>query len=743
MRPMLGKAEKMAMFLGQTYGIKADAMGVHLGVAKRSVYYAIDEVKKSIPGISEAIDCFNTMRRNLPTVTSRKDAETQTEDLASSKSDKCQLVRTISRLKSEKKSLGIQLARVQYLLSVEKSKLECQNMDPNDSDDDDNHVISDAGNDLFNEVIENHGREPPNRRYSEQMFRFAYVLLSYSPRAFHFVRQQIPLPCKSRVYTKFGPCIMNMKLKLTHLSKIRQLLQDFLQRESPETRITCTLGVDAFAFRLFLRSEVTRTTLEQELTPSQLRQIGPLLEDQTLLDELLDDEEGYEECDEPMTLTREKIDDLFTCINYCFIFLLQPLNANIPCLTLHLLPTSSGVATEDIQDTVDELIEICKDEKVDIRYVSADGDCGWNCRFRSMFKVMESVQFTDLGGFSLDVFEKCEKSETPLAVTDLLHCVKAARGRFIDHTLVIWTSDLTTQTNYEAVCRVLNSCSRSLSDRTQMGRMRDFYPIELFTIGNVVRLLQHRLFPDAFYFLSYSLLLVVIRVPFLRMDFRMQLLSAAYGLFSYIHNDIERMTFKPKDKRVPQRYKGKAEYITFAELQTVQRILCTITAYASAFQLHSEDLRTDALGTHIVEQRIGQSRKGSDSRWDRVLSLFAQGTIRNMLLEEDGLKSYTHGRLKNAGCRLNDHGDWFLEDFDATLLCRVLINSLTEAGRTPEEFTESLKQVSLWLKQLDQVLVSRQGEIGKTWLPTPVANCSITARLLKSSLDDFGFPVEE
>lgn len=244
-------------------------------------------------------------------------------------------------------------------------------------------------------------------------------------------------------------------------------------------------------------------------------------------------------------------------------------------------------------------------------------------------------------------------------------------------------------------------------------------------------------------FISFRTLLLVIRVPFFRMDFRLQLLSVAYGLFSHVYKDIVTMTEKPKDQRVPQRYFAECKYITFAEVATIERILCTMASYASAFQLHTDDLRTDALGTHIVEQRIGQSRQGSDSRWERILSLFAQGAIRSLFLEEDDLKPYIHGRLKNAGCRLDGRGDVFIEEFNPTLFCRVFINSLTKAGRTPKEFLGSLGQVTCWLSELDEVLTKRRDEIGKMWLPSPAANCSITARLIKSSLADYGLHPKE
>lgn len=759
-RPVLGAFERIAILLGRNHKVKPGAMSQYFRVSERHIYRVIHETRESMQEVWQGIQCFNELIRKHPQDTKRrhKDCGTQT-DLAeddcgfvqdcaeeqtpvSAASNTCSLRRTITKLQKEKKSLGIQLARVQYLLRREKFRAEAVTEETDLAEGSESEEIDDSSDDLFHELVRLHQQNKYSRRYSEELFRFAYIFLSYSPRAFHFVRQRIPLPSKSRLYTKFGPFIKQMKSNLTDINGAHNLLDNLVRSRFNGTPIVCTLGVDAFAFRLFLRSEVTRQHLKCELSLSDLRQIGPLLEDKTILDELFDEEEDLiDEMDSQ--LTKEKLEEMFACFNYCFIFVLQPLNSHIPCLTLHLLPAGSGVATEQIMDTVDELIDACKQHKVEIRYVSADGDKGWNCRFHSIFKLMESVNFTTLDEFSLDVFKKCEEAGIPLAVTDLLHCVKAARGRYIDHKMLIATGHKKSKTKYKKVCRVLPNCSRSLTDKTQMGRMRDFYPLDLFTTGNVLRLLHHQLYPDAFYFVSYTLLLLVIRVPFFRMDFRLQLLSVAYGLFSHVYKDIVTMTEKPKDQRVPQRYFAECKYITFAEVATIERILCTMASYASAFQLHTDDLRTDALGTHIVEQRIGQSRQGSDSRWERILSLFAQGAIRSLFLEEDDLKPYIHGRLKNAGCRLDGRGDVFIEEFNPTLFCRVFINSLTKAGRTPKEFLGSLGQVTCWLSELDEVLTKRRDEIGKMWLPSPAANCSITARLIKSSLADYGLHPKE
>ena len=753
----LGKAERIAILLGAQFDVTPADMATHFKVSKRHVYRVLDETQGAIPGLLSGIECFRDLLGPPVSMVSR---ETQTDDergancvqeLASNARSQRQTCAThtaqISRMRREIKSLKIQLAAANCRLRSLKDARENGEIDKAAEDvctRDDEDVVEDGR--LLDEMNELRRKNKFARKYSEELFRFSYIMLSYSPRAFQLAHQRIPLPSKSRIYTKFGGLAKKMETYLTDLRYTRRLIKAFGNARPPDIPAVCTLGVDAFAFRLFLRSAVSKEQLKYKLSLSQLRQIGPLLEDQTLLQEVIEEEEEeFERMEEE--LTKEKLDELFETFSYCFIFFLQPLDSSLPCVTLHLLPTCSGVATQCIRDTADKLKGLCQKEGIEIAYISADGDSGWNPKFHAMFKIAKQMRFTELGDYALNVYNECKRQNIPLAVTDLLHLVKAARGRYIDHHLVMLVRDTTTLTDYEAACKVLTCEPRSFTDKSHMGRMRDFYPIELFSVRNVITLFQAELFPDAFYFLTYTLLLLVIRVPFLRMDFRMQLLSAAYGLFSYVYDDIVKMSMDVDEKsseeqphlKVPQRYQASCEYITFTEISTMERILCTITAYASAFQLHSDDLRTDSLGTHLVEQRIGQSRKGCDCRWERMLSNFAHGAIRSMFLETDELEPYSRGRLKTAGCRLDGSADMLIDDFDPSLLCRVLINSLTEAGRVPEEFAECFEQVKRWLTVLDDAITKRNKEIGKLWLPNPAANATIIARLLKSSLKDFGF----
>lgn len=56
---------------------------------------------------------------------------------------------------------------------------------------------------ILDEFMELNAKNPQGRRYSEQVYRFAYNLMSYSERAYRYSRKLLPLPSRSQVMERF------------------------------------------------------------------------------------------------------------------------------------------------------------------------------------------------------------------------------------------------------------------------------------------------------------------------------------------------------------------------------------------------------------------------------------------------------------------------------------------------------------------------------------------------------------
>ena len=743
------ESRQIAIYMCHNAGFPAKEIGKSCGLSKRHVNRLIAAFPTSFPSISHAVQVFNNFVTEKGQCESRATGQLETGPLVSMSFNLCpqcaghdgRQAASLALLKSKLRKSKVHIARLQTLVAQLKQATNEDTTPGCSSGEEQDPSIVD-------EMMRLYSLNPYARRYSEKMFRMSYCLMVTSSCAYRFARRILPLPCKSQIYDRFSSSVHEMKKNLTKLKHTHRLLEAFVAGRPPGMeRTACTLGVDAFAFRLFLRKIATLAEIRKGLTKAELNKLGPILEDKEILSLIREDDDVLEELSDESLLenvepSADDVSKFFKSYTSCFIFVLMPLNNDMPCVTLHLEPAEHGAANETVMDTLERLIEICGEYKVDIPYISADGDKGWNKKFKDTFKVMEEVRESHLCDFALDVYQECERAGKPLAVTDLLHYLKAARGRYIDRRIAVTSADWNAATDPDRVNQILG-LNLVISDKSQIGRMRDFYPVELFTIHNVRILLQNNVFPDAFYLLPHALLLLVIRVPFFTITFRLQLLNVAYCLFREVYLDVKKGV--PKDQtedtvpKVGQRRSDSVDLLTWAEVGTLRRILCTIIAYASAFQLHPYNLRTDALGTHIVEGKIGQARRDCDTRWERILATFAKTSLRTIFQEMENIDLGIPGRLKTAGCRLyEESGNWEISDFDDALFSQVVFHSCTEAGRAASDFPRYWERVFNWIVQIDDVVKERSSEIGRLWLPNPAANSAIMARLLKSKASDYG-----
>lgn len=600
-----------------------------------------------------------------------------------------------------------------------------------------------SDNQILDELNSLAKKKPNTRRYSEMLYRFAYVFFTLSPRAYKYVRKRIPLPAKSSLYEHFAVQIENIKGDITNIALCHRMVEAFVGvvREQP---VICCLAVDAFAFRLFLRQIASINRIRQVLNSEQLNKLKPILEDQELIkqameEEMMNDaefEDAKIEFKSNSELDTETIGRIFDSYNSCFIFQLIPLKSGLSPFVIHLMPAKHGSCTQEVKTRITKIADICSVYNVQIRFFSVDGDNGYNEMFKNFFQEhIQNLVTRHYDFFSIveTVAIACAEKSIYIPVTDLLHFVKNARSRFIDHRIIVSTDNQASYTNYDDVIKILD-LGLPITDTSQLGRMRDHYPIELFRFINVSKLLEANHIFDAFYFFTNSLLLSIIRAPFYELSFRVRLLEITWHIFHHIYLQLTNLDVSRSGFSLRKRYHQGTEFVTYSEELTIIRILCSIIGYGVAFTSYSDDLRTDALGTHPLENRIGQSRNDtSDNRWDRILSSFVQAELRMILMASDGIWMPTPSRLKMAGCVL-DKDNLFQCQIDASAIAEAWILAISSDDYHDERFHDALQTVIDFVKGMRDLEIHRKDEFGKSWLPNPAANSGIMARLMKFEL---------
>jgi hypothetical protein len=92
--------------------------------------------------------------------------------------------------------------------------------------------------------------------------------------------------------------------------------------------------------------------------------------------------------------------------------------------------------------------------------------------------------------------EELRRYPDVIPLSDLLHLGKNFRTRFLKHELTFIYGGASSSISQDRVRAILDLAG-PLSDLSQVGKMRDAYPLVLTRIGNILQLIDQNSFPEA------------------------------------------------------------------------------------------------------------------------------------------------------------------------------------------------------------------------------------------------------
>ena len=127
--------------------------------------------------------------------------------------------------------------------------------------------------------------------------------------------------------------------------------------------------------------------------------------------------------------------------------------------------------------------------------------------------------------------------------------------------------------------------------------------------------------------------------------------------FHFIYTFYEHIEGLAKEGILQKAYENSYA-ITISERQYLIRMLNSLIANALTLIFSSDFIRTDAVGTHLVENSIGVARQTSnDPRWERILTSFSHSEIRKSIANKYSIKLHVQNRLNDGGCKINQTAD--------------------------------------------------------------------------------------
>ena len=486
---------------------------------------------------------------------------------------------------------------------------------------------------IIQECEQNARRERPC--YTELTYDVAMIFYLTSAKLYKLIRHVFPFPGLTSLYDMYGNALHAQKERLTNLGGIRQTLALIegplaaLRNQSrPEEEFPFTLAIDAFSFQSFL-APVGSTQLNRggDTNAGDLES-GPK--------------------DEPSGQT-VPVPQAVIQLRYGFIMMLIPHDNRIPSKILHLYPAPTGSYNKDIGLIAKQIMESCNSAGFRVWFKATDGDPGVSQEHDHFYQ----QHLFGKDNYFPDLIYQIHKwlSHEPnsyVPIGDPLHILKNIRAKMIAHPIQLYQGSPTTDINK---LRDALGIGAALSDESHLGKMRDSYVTQLFTFRNVQILLRKGQYVPGFLILPFACWTTVIFCPVISLELRLFLVELAYHMIRHWMEQFPRL----KTAGVAERVGDGNPVITFSDKHYAKRMLNTLAAFGVCLSLGSENLRMDSLGTHLVENAIGQARAVSngDARYERVLTAYAHAELRKELSVKVGIRLHVPGRINDGGCKLD------------------------------------------------------------------------------------------
>jgi hypothetical protein len=233
----------------------------------------------------------------------------------------------------------------------------------------------------------------------------------------------------------------------------------------------------------------------------------------------------------------------------------------------------------------------------------------------------------------------------------------------------------------------------ALKDKSSIGKMRDCYALQFFTMKNCLKCLEQKHLSEFMYMLPFTLQEQVIRNPDLPRDDR---LAKAVLSFKLLVHYFE-LSWVKADPRVSQRYRsGSTEAVTFAENSDWPRLLNTSLAIIQFIVDGDENWSFSRLGSHCLENFFGSIRQAAkgDDRMVRAMHIIAKTALVCVVMNDLQLNIKHRGRDNVGGVVIGGDRHEFQEPgyMDRILEQAIALSCLSYCNRVTRSFYDAPMQ---------------------------------------------------
>lgn len=465
-------------------------------------------------------------------------------------------------------------------------------------------------NDIFSEMMMQSKIEPNLRVYSKKYNEVMSVAYLLGGQCYNVLQKYLPIPNERNIRKKMSPYINQITENLTNVSKCSKIISNSQLTQPKDDPLYVAIAIDAAKFK-----NIQGKTIIQKLN------------------DLKYSEKSKFNCPYINYIHEDKI------YKNVFVFNVQPINKDIKPFPIHVRFTENGSANEDI----DKIFGVIKNNllihNIIVKFIASDGDHFYDI-FHDVFfqKVLELIKqnksFTEILKI---IGHDFLTNDLVLPISDFLHSIKLLRGYFLEGkvNLDILSNILIFPEEMEKY-----NLGYALSDKTSIGKMKDAYPLKIFSTETVMKSFEFKDFHILFFILPFNLIIESLKNPNISVELRIFLLDISYQ-FLFFHLFQKNLNKNSIHSRIG-----------------ITRIINTIIGIGISLKKF-KFIKLGNISSHPLENLFGIVRLccSYDHSWSNIINSIAHGFYIKKLIDENFVDVKKRHRISVAGTTVTEEQD--------------------------------------------------------------------------------------
>lgn len=214
--------------------------------------------------------------------------------------------------------------------------------------------------------------------------------------------------------------------------------------------------------------------------------------------------------------------------------------------------------------------------------------------------------------------------------------------------------------------------------------MKDFYPMKLFSISNVLKLYQEHKYNEFLYFFPFGIWIEAIMSPSLTKKSRLYLLRIAFYIFYSFLVQYQKGEF---DQGITIYNSKNSKAHCFNSYNFIIRCLNTvIITYSLMIKL--DEIALDRISSHPVENYFGYVRMMSHDfdSYDNFIRIAVDSIMNLILCNKLQIHQKVKGRINIAGAKVDEESGLYDIDDELCEDLNVVLCSFIETKQSIEVF---------------------------------------------------------